>query len=811
MYLFSHLATTIHLSMNPLKNKENYLLESYQLLLVMKGSLSVEFQGEKHIMKQNDLILLHPTIVYDFEPITDNTLLQLTLPIHLIQSILGNEHDIVCNSSIGRRNDYAPLIGILTDMVVYYNKEAHHLKMCTLLYSLLDCLNEKFLVEKKSTTIVGQNPYITERIHKITSYIQINYPMPLNLQTLADHMFLTPQYLSKFIKQNFGLNFNNYLNKVRMEHALVELEETTHSIISIAFNNGFASTTSFNKLFKEMYNVPPSTYRNAIQKEPQRHMHEMAPASIPESIVPLMSDSTGFSQTPKSNSHRYVIDMTKKQEISPPWLKIINLGFAQNILSHNFREIFVDCQAKMNFSYARVENILSDKIFMYIPKTNTYNFTVYDDIMNFLMRCRVYPLIELGNKPEKILFSPENFEQNLPLIDTALDKANALDALLKHSINRYGAEYVSHWKFELWCPQDDNLNPLITPAQYAKLYLAYSKVLHKYLPDTNIGAPGFNTSGNLENFVQILKELKKEKIVPDFISIYLFSYEPGSYDENTDILAFRILSLDPSRFKRVVSQIKETLAHLFSEPLPIYVTVFNSNILPEIFVANSAFQAAFICKNALDLLPDVAALGYWIFTDISNEYALTQPQAISGIGLLDTYGIKKPSYFAFEFLSRLGNNLIEQGPNCCVTSSYDNKYQILAYNYAHFNKYFCINCRERIEFQDTYSIFEQGETLNMQVDLTHLPPGRYKIRKHILNRSNGSFLDEFIKILELGNSTPEELLYMMLNMQISEVDYYKSISIPRQEISYANCEDHLVLNLSMEPHEVNYFSISRKL
>ena len=814
MYLFSHLATTINVSMLNIKKSSYHNPDHYQIYMVIKGSLSIEDNGEKYILKKEDIILLLPCNQYKLEAISENTILELSIPGNFFHSMIKPGCEVICNSSIGRKNDYLALQNILTDIVVYYNKEDNQLKMCSLLYALMDHFNDHFLVSRTNEGSCASESNYSERIDKIANYINVNYPLPLNLQTLADYMFLTPQYLSKFIKQNFGVNFNKYLNKIRMEHAMEELKHTDHSIITIAFNNGFASTTSFNKIFKEFFNVTPTAYRQSYLNKDLVPVSEYTNAKGP-ALDLLVSDITSAKTDLRGTTfHRNIVDTTAKHEMKTPWLKIINVGIARNILSHNFHKYMLECQDVLKFEYARFENVFSDKIVSLIPNSSVYNFTNFDDIISFLMQANLYPLIELGSKPEKIFYIQEglaNQKYDESMHGEVLRHANTLEALLKHSINRFGIDYVSRWKFELWYPQNENLDLLIKTSEYIKGFQLYTEVIQKYLPSTKIGGPGFNASGNMENFIQIVQKLNEHKIVPDFISVYLFPYEPNIYNEDTNQSSYRILSPDPSRFKKVLAQIKEVLHGYFPEPVPVYITVFNSNISPETFVANSSFQAAFLCKNAMELISEADALGYYIFTDLSNEYATDQPGILSGVGLIDTYGIKKPSYYAFEFLSKLGNNLIAQGSNYIMTSSHDNKYQLLAYNYVHFNKYFCINCRDKISYQNTYSAFEQGEKSTLQIELTKLPPGRYKIRKHILNRGSGSFLDECMKVLEQGNSTPEELLYMMLNMQINEVDYYKSICIPRQEIYYANCEDSLCLTLNMEPHEVNYISISRKL
>ena len=79
--------------------------------------------------------------------------------------------------------------------------------------------------------------------------METNYNTKPTLNELSEYLGLTPQYLSKFIKEQMNTSYNNYLNSVRMNHALTELIHTNNSITEISFNNGFPNLTSFNKNF----------------------------------------------------------------------------------------------------------------------------------------------------------------------------------------------------------------------------------------------------------------------------------------------------------------------------------------------------------------------------------------------------------------------------------------------------------------------------------------------------------------------------------------------------------------------------------
>ncbi len=58
---------------------------------------------------------------------------------------------------------------------------------------------------------------------EITNYVAINYRDKLSLSTLAENLFLSESYLSKYIKRKFGMNFMEYVNNVRLNHAMDDL------------------------------------------------------------------------------------------------------------------------------------------------------------------------------------------------------------------------------------------------------------------------------------------------------------------------------------------------------------------------------------------------------------------------------------------------------------------------------------------------------------------------------------------------------------------------------------------------------------
>jgi AraC-like DNA-binding protein len=89
----------------------------------------------------------------------------------------------------------------------------------------------------------------------------------LNLAMLAGELEITSNQLSQVINQKAQTNFFNFINGYRVETVAAKFKDPTlayYSILSIAYDSGFRSKSSFNKIFKETTGQTPLQYRKAV-------------------------------------------------------------------------------------------------------------------------------------------------------------------------------------------------------------------------------------------------------------------------------------------------------------------------------------------------------------------------------------------------------------------------------------------------------------------------------------------------------------------------------------------------------------------
>jgi len=95
----------------------------------------------------------------------------------------------------------------------------------------------------------------------ISQYIELHYMENLYLDHMAEVVDTTPKYFSSYFKKAFGVNYVEYLNKVRLAHARELLKETMFSVGEIGEKTGYMNSSTFTTTFKKYYGISPSEYR----------------------------------------------------------------------------------------------------------------------------------------------------------------------------------------------------------------------------------------------------------------------------------------------------------------------------------------------------------------------------------------------------------------------------------------------------------------------------------------------------------------------------------------------------------------------
>ncbi len=121
--------------------------------------------------------------------------------------------------------------------------------------------NPKLVFNAAKSELIDSSKVLCQTIR----YINEHAIDKISLNMVADYLGFSACYCSKYIKKKTGMSFIEYVNTVRVGKAETLLLNTTESITDIAFETGFSSMQSFNRVFKQINHMSPSSYRKMVR------------------------------------------------------------------------------------------------------------------------------------------------------------------------------------------------------------------------------------------------------------------------------------------------------------------------------------------------------------------------------------------------------------------------------------------------------------------------------------------------------------------------------------------------------------------
>lgn len=100
----------------------------------------------------------------------------------------------------------------------------------------------------------------------ILAWMGEQYTRPdLNLAMAAERFHISKKYVTQFLKDQTGKSFTEYVEDLRLTHAMELLRDTERSVTEIALACGFSAQNTFYKAFRRKFGVAPSAVRHGIR------------------------------------------------------------------------------------------------------------------------------------------------------------------------------------------------------------------------------------------------------------------------------------------------------------------------------------------------------------------------------------------------------------------------------------------------------------------------------------------------------------------------------------------------------------------
>ncbi|MBS5787980.1 MAG: helix-turn-helix domain-containing protein [Clostridioides difficile] len=240
--------------------------EELEFILVIEGSIKVNIRNETSILKEEDFILINGNETHSITSLSKNRFVSLKINIKVLTKYFPSYNYIYfkCNSIFENDNNkyiYDKMRNLIANvlLVLVKRENGFELKACSYVYLIGEHLYNNFEVNKRGSKYSEVRK--DNRIDNIINFINEKYNTNITLSEVASEFNLNYHFLSHCIKDNIGMSFQNYLNKIRLEKSVNMVLQSDKNMTEIAIANGFSSTSYFYKVFKNEYNCTPLEYR----------------------------------------------------------------------------------------------------------------------------------------------------------------------------------------------------------------------------------------------------------------------------------------------------------------------------------------------------------------------------------------------------------------------------------------------------------------------------------------------------------------------------------------------------------------------
>ena len=766
-----------------------------EIFYVLRGNLDIKIDERLYKLSSGDIALINANKRHTV--IGNDELLgaRFEIDFHLLAEYMGSMQLLFwCNTVADRNHAYSNLRRLLDRILTRYfekdDKDALYLN--ALYFETLYVLTSNFLVKADDVRLNLEDSQDRMRIRQIQNYVQANYQSQISLNDLADKLYLSNAYLSKYIKKNLGMTFMEYLNNVRLFHAVDELIYSDKNLTHIAYDNGFPTSASFTKTFRDVYKDSPSEYRKKIQDEEEKDETETTLQQEEEQRILEYLKFRAHKENPQSTREKeYVINAKKVKETLSDCSKAISIGDGYLLLQSEAQQQVERIQKQIGVKYARIWNILS-KEYCFSEKDG-YNFRKLDQVLDFLLNHHLKPYLEVGSKPSLFMYTPErsiNIEKTKVDVYDFKTFSDIIRELCVHLANRYGVEELETWYFEYW--NDPALNITEADGEYYQRFDLLYRTMKNYSEKISVGGAGFILGYETLICKKIFSIWKTREIHPDFLSVCSFQYI--ALIEDGGRLGRK--SIDSQYMLNQIEIMKEVMKETGFQIPELHIDEWNFTISNRNVLNDSCEQGAYILKNCIEMNGAVDMMAYWHALDLYSDYYDTDTVLNGDSGLVSRDGICKPSFYAFQFMNRLLPKVLEKNENSIITTNARNRYVIACHNYKSLSSRYVFTDEDEIQLEDIEQYVEDIDPVKLKFTIQNVQNGKYLVKTYRVNRECGSVQDLW-KNLDYSKGLMRD-----------EVEYLKSSAIPSIEMKTIEVENgELCLTNNLEMQEIRLIDI----
>lgn len=336
----------------------------------------------------------------------------------------------------------------------------------------------------------------------------------------------------------------------------------------------------------------------------------------------------------------------------------VGAGRANEGLRGDWQRQLKLCHDELGFEFIRFHGLFCDDMGVYSEdaKGNAhYNWQNVDALYDQILATGMKPFVELSFMPSALASGSKTvfWWRGNVTPPKSLDRwSNFMRAFAEHLTERYGADEVKRWRFEVWNEPNLRIFWTGTQVEYFQLYERTARAIKSVNPAYQVGGPATAEAAWIGETINFCAS---NDVPIDFISTHAYNVA-GAVDEFGT--SGQAMEKNLHTVADQISRTRNIINHSALTNLELDFTEWSSSYSSRDPVHDNYFSAPFILEQIKRTGNRADSMSYWVFTDIFEEAGVPTKPFHGGFGLLTVQGIRKPAYFAYLYLNELGDREI---------------------------------------------------------------------------------------------------------------------------------------------------------
>jgi AraC-like DNA-binding protein len=235
---------------------EPHLHAEVEIVVLFEGTASAHVGGKAYTLQAGDAVIVFPNTVHSYHSADEVKAGKFIFAPSAVPDLQNTFSAMApCRPVVHTTSDFSR---IAVDVLREYRHSSPIVRR-----AYLSLLAGKLL---ELCELEPQRYGRRDTLDSVLAYCQEHFRSELTLQTLSETLGISKSHLSHVFSGKIKMDFRNYVNMLRINHAYTLLSDTDLSMTEIAERCGFSGLRTFDRAFRSHNGISPTAYRQQLHR-----------------------------------------------------------------------------------------------------------------------------------------------------------------------------------------------------------------------------------------------------------------------------------------------------------------------------------------------------------------------------------------------------------------------------------------------------------------------------------------------------------------------------------------------------------------